>query len=521
MLLSTLKQAIYIGASILVVEELTRLAVLLVVKTRSLRGEEQPLLPQHHPPPAVLDYLATPEDKVSPRQFAKNVSLVLFYNVFVPAGNDEAISDAGVHNNGSNNNSTSWPALEIVRDHLAQMRGLFRQFQRTGRTRQTHLPVHFVTIGSPRAAFAVMQMCHSPLTCLHQDHYDAGYEEVTLQVAYEYCADENSRRRRRSRRRIIYLHNKGSLHPDYVGGANGKNTHTISQNAWRQHGTAGAMHPDCLDPPDRRCNLCGLYIEVVPTIRQPYVRTSNIYTIRLSFVRVCVGVNIVYEFSSWFPFIWPSSFLSVRGNFWSASCDYVRQLIPPNEFAMAQDAMYEALLKMQQQMNDSDYSDNVQGQQQQRPQQQQLPPILLQNDSFWVPRPASLGLGRFANEVWIGSHPDVIPCDVSPATSFTLYKTDTTDDSIPEMQFGMLPKRTFDEIVQCDDIGNRERKHNVMQNETRRKRDFFLLPGMLFQSSFRYQSLPLNTSWVFDQYPDGPYWRRQAVRMRLEIEPAA
>lgn len=130
--------------------------------------------------------------------------------------------------------------------------------QRTGRTRQAHLPVHFVTIGNPQAAFAVQQMCQSPLTCLHRDHYDAGFEEVTLQASYEYCADH-------SRSRIIYLHNKGSLHPDYVG-ASGKH---VSQNAWRQHGKAGAMHPDCLDPPDRRCNLCGLYIEVVPTIRQP------------------------------------------------------------------------------------------------------------------------------------------------------------------------------------------------------------------------------------------------------------
>jgi hypothetical protein len=239
----------------------------------------------------------------------------------------------------------------------------------------------------------------------------------------------------------------------------------------------------------------------------------------LYFCLLCASIqyiNSAHGFHAFGPLI-----LSVRGNFWSASCDYVRQLIPPNEFAMAQDAMYEALLKMQQQqMNDSD---NGQGQQQQqRPQQQQqLPPILLQNDSFWVPRPASLGLGRFANEVWIGSHPDVIPCDVSPATSFTLYKTDTTENSFPEMQFGMLPKRTLDEIVECDDIGNRERKQNVMQNETLRKRDFFLLPGMLFQSSFRYQSLPLNTSWVFDQYPDGPYWRRQVMRMRAEIEPAA
>jgi hypothetical protein len=196
----------------------------------------------------------------------------------------------------------------------------------------------------------------------------------------------------------------------------------------------------------------------------------------------------------------------------------VQKLIPPHQFALAQDAMYEELLleKTQKLMKDHD-DDSPRRVVRQQPERQQQQRPLLHDNSFWVPRPASLGLGRYANEAWIGSHPDVIPCDVSSATSFSLYKTDA-NNMIPPPQFGMLPKRTFDEIVQCDEIGIRERKHHVMHNETLRKRDFFLLPGLLFKSAFLYQSLPTNTSWVFDQYPDGPYWRHEVEQMRSALE---
>jgi hypothetical protein len=173
--------------------------------------------------------------------------------------------------------------------------------------------------------------------------------------------------------------------------------------------------------------------------------------------------------------------------------------------------MYSALLKHQL-VNDSPQ----QQQQQQHDDDEPWPPITLDDGQFWVPRNASLGLGRFANEVWIGSHPDVTPCDVSPATSFAVYKNaNAVVVVVPEPQFGMLPKRTFQDIVDCVDIGSFERKQRVVQNETLRKRDLFLLPGLLFKWAFHYQSLPLNSSWVFDQYPDGPFWREAVEQHRL------
>lgn len=132
--------------------------------------------------------------------------------------------------------------------------------------------------------------------------------------------------------------------------------------------------------------------------------------------------------------------------------------------------------------------------------------------NFWLTRGPSLGLDRFANEAWIGSHPDVTPCDISPLKSFSLYQhLDAV--TIPKPQFGMLPKRTFEDIVLFQEIGIREKKQAVMQNETLRKQDIFLLPGLLFKWDFHYHSVPSNTSWVFDQYPDGPYWRQMVMQL--------
>jgi hypothetical protein len=242
-IMSTLKRAIFVCASILVLQVLGRL-VFLVPTTRSARiQDDRPW----------SDFMVVVEEPG--RQSADSVDvLALFYNVFVPVVDEESDGES----NDMNNHTVH--ALEIVREHLMQMGTLFNHMQSTNRTRQARLTVHFVTIGNPATALAIRQMCQSPLACLHAGHYDAGFEEVTLQALYEYCADH-------SHARIIYLHNKGSFHPDFVG-AGRKN---ISQNAWRRHGTDGAMHPDCLDPPDPRCNMCGLYVEVVPVIRQPYV----------------------------------------------------------------------------------------------------------------------------------------------------------------------------------------------------------------------------------------------------------
>jgi hypothetical protein len=185
---------------------------------------------------------------VTPMQSKHNIDFALFYNAFVPLGED----------NNDRENIRANPklhSLEIIQDHLTQIGALFEQVQRAGRTRQVLLPVRYITIGDPETTFFVREVCKSlPLVCTHQGHHETGFEEVTLQVAHEYCIDNPLSR-------IIYVHNKGSLHPDVRNG--------ISQDAWRQRATAGAMHPDCLFPPNPQCNLCGLYVEVVPTIHQP------------------------------------------------------------------------------------------------------------------------------------------------------------------------------------------------------------------------------------------------------------
>ena len=36
---------------------------------------------------------------------------------------------------------------------------------------------------------------------------------------------------------------------------------------------------------------------------------------------------------------------------------------------------------------------------------------------------SAFGIGRYANEAWISSHPDIIPCDVSPYRNINIWKS--------------------------------------------------------------------------------------------------
>lgn len=112
------------------------------------------------------------------------------------------------------------------------------------------------------------------ILCIHMEHFEEGFEKVTLQKVYDYChylpETENPR--------ITYMHNKGSYH--MRGGL---------ANSDRQHLTMAITHQDCLNPPDASCNACGLLF----------------YTV----------------WSMIFP-----------GNFWTSQCNHIRKLHSPAVF---------------------------------------------------------------------------------------------------------------------------------------------------------------------------------------------
>jgi len=203
---------------------------------------------------------------VEPKQFnredfrRKNISppdasVILFYNIFIP---DDS--------KGANH------AIEVITEQLGQVASSLRKLKND--TRSTAL--FYNLIGNERAFTqeemkALCGQLHSQLSCEQIGYYETASESVTLQDIYDFCQNDDV-----ANARVTYIHAKGSYHQTEV------NTN------WRRALTDAVVHPDCLFPPDDRCNICG----------------AQFYT----------------RFSTMYP-----------GNMWTAKCSYVKRLLPPIE----------------------------------------------------------------------------------------------------------------------------------------------------------------------------------------------
>jgi hypothetical protein len=99
------------------------------------------------------------------------------------------------------------------------------------------------------------------LKCQHMEHFDRGFEEVTLNKLYDYCQDDESDDDRASHI-VAYVHNKGSHHPG--GYWDAETQAQVRQDCWRRSGTAAAVSELCLKPANDDCNVCSLLWTPVP-----------------------------------------------------------------------------------------------------------------------------------------------------------------------------------------------------------------------------------------------------------------
>lgn len=176
----------------------------------------------------------------------------VFYNVYVPESSPDR-------------------SFEIVEEQLHQ----FDESDAARLSINNTLIVYYNTIGSNNATERIQELCQdkASLSCRHMEHFNSGFEEVTLQKLYEYCSlpsHENAR--------VIYLHNKGSFHKN--------------RDDWRRHGTLAATHRDCVQPPNDQCNFCAIHVSYIPSVQQ-------------------------------------------HGNMWSAQCSYVKRLLSPLDYQKA------------------------------------------------------------------------------------------------------------------------------------------------------------------------------------------
>lgn len=293
---------------------------------------------------------------------------------------------------------------------------VLEQIQQIGQSHavsiNTKLELYYNTVGHAYlkgAAFTqtMQDTCHAlGLVCRHMAHYEQGFEEITLQDAYRFC-------RQYPDRHIIYLHNKGS----YNGGKR--------REKWRRHMTRAITDKLCLDRMDQ-CSTCGLLFQPIWTLFYP-------------------------------------------GNFFVAQCEYVQQLIAPNEFAVHTEAM---LAK--------------------RPREIR--------GTIFAEKRDTRGEARFATEHWIGSHPSIVPCHLSTHADLRVWM------DRPKVPFQFM---TASELPLASKwiLSDMQRTQKVLQDKSSRSRDAYLLAGLLWKWQSFYQQYPPMDSWIWDYFPDGHEWR--------------
>jgi hypothetical protein len=156
---------------------------------------------------------------------ATSPPFAIFYNVYISKDSDKEELER---------------SLAIVDDQMEQVGASYAASHKN-----KPVNVFFNTVGKrgvlDNAYMALVCSDRSNIRCIHMDHYDEGYEEVTLQRVYDYCQTHQE-----PGQKIVYMHNKGSYH------SNGEN------HWWRRHMTMAVTDEKCLNPANNTCNTCGL-----------------------------------------------------------------------------------------------------------------------------------------------------------------------------------------------------------------------------------------------------------------------
>jgi hypothetical protein len=300
--------------------------------------------------------------------------------------------------------------LQVVMEQMEQLGSSYAA--KAALAENKTLSVFYATVGSANAwnETYMDHLCSkNNLVCRHIHHYDEGHDEITLQPMHEFCQAHASQK-------VVYLHNEGLL--DDKPGKNRK---------FRFHSTAAVTSEECLRPSNETCNACGLFFSPVPVMSFP-------------------------------------------GNFFTAKCSYINQLIRPRSFEVSQSEFGAVAHRM---IN-----------------QERLVANLAPKDS------STFGFGEFSMQHWIGSSPSLIPCDMTFAAG-KLYWTKTRNTTT-EFDWSMAPRASSLDEKQ------------IPSSESLRVREYFLLAGNILKWYTMYNEVPSASSWVWSFFPEGDKWR-QAV----------
>ena len=113
------------------------------------------------------------------------------------------------------------------------------------------------------------------------------------------------------------------------------------------------------------------------------------------------------------------------------------------------------------------------------------------------------GKRRYESEHWIGSHPDLRPCDVSAVPNKD-YWLEKDRNYAREFKWDMAPRHS----ITADWLWwSYTSQNETLTDPVARLRDYFLLRGMLYRSLAFYHAVPAPQSWVWKWFPDADLWR--------------
>lgn len=384
---------------------------------------------------------------------------VIFYNLFIPE------DGPGVTR-----------TKRIVEDQLNQIDKSFatqslRIVDTDGKVQpdnQRKILLYFNTIGadqnaaSPDGGESVRQFLSAQcsqralLNCYHMEHFSAGkFEEVTLQRVWEYCGTATANDHVYPSI-VLYIHSKGSFHET--------KDPNYSQEAWRQNMMSAVTSDLCLKP-----------------IQQTVNASRHGQHDHKQHCSVC-GLLATS---------WPV--LHFPGNMFAADCHYIQKLVPPIDFQRRLSEIAADIMFMR-----------LQGR--------------LSPKSFLRDVDYNYGLGRFASEHWVGSHPSVTACDVSPELDIQVWRRVSSlkigrAGSVKDFSFASYPRVDLNTLVSNDNQGSLKEALTI---ESRRRREIAFLPGLLWKWYELYHEIPPDDSWVWEWFPDGPEWRQKVKATGVE-----
>lgn len=127
---------------------------------------------------------------------------------------------------------------------------------------------------------------------------------------------------------------------------------------------------------------------------------------------------------------------------------------------------------------------------------------------------AMVGVGRFEWEHWVGSHPDLKGCDVSPTNKlryWTMDRPHNLDYKDSEFVLQEGPRFPYNH----DDWEYYQywlTKRKDLDSPHKRIKSYYLLRGVIDRYWLYYDKVPdTNSSWIWEWFPDGKVWKEAVI----------